>query len=64
MSWNNYGYGMDKWNVDHIYPLAAGDCTDPEFLKKVWHYTNLRPLWQPDNIRKGDKIIEDLCKDI
>lgn len=61
MSWSNYGSGKDKWNIDHIYPLSLGDCTNPEFLKKVWHYTNLRPLWHIENIKKSNKIIEDIC---
>jgi len=57
MSWDTYGRGLNKWNIDHIYPLSRGDCTNPEFLKKVWHYTNLRPLWHIDNIKKGNKLI-------
>jgi hypothetical protein len=51
MSWDNYG----EWHIDHIIPLASAD-TEEEVLK-LYHYTNLQPLWAIDNIRKGSKII-------
>ncbi len=53
MTWNNWGYGLDKWNIDHITPLSSFDLTDREQLLKACHYTNLQPLWQPDNFKKG-----------
>lgn len=52
MSWENHGSGKDKWNIDHIIALSSVDLTDREQLTKVCHYTNLRPLWQPDNVRR------------
>ena len=56
MTWNNYGlYG---WHIDHIIPLSYFDFTDPEQQRRAWHYTNLRPMWAVDNIRKGNKLIE------
>jgi len=56
MSWDNYGrYG---WHIDHIIPLSYFDFSDPEQQKRAWHYTNLRPLWAEENVRKGAKIIE------
>ena len=54
MTWSNYGFGMDKWNIDHIIPLSCFNLSDPEQLKKACHYTNLQPLWMPDNIRKSN----------
>lgn len=51
MDWNNYG----KWHVDHIKPLSAFDLTDVEQFKEAVHFTNLQPLWAPDNIRKRNK---------
>jgi len=56
MSWENYG----EWHIDHIYPLSKVDLTDREQFKKVCHYRNLQPLWSRDNLRKGNKIPEEL----
>jgi hypothetical protein len=53
MSWENYGWGDDKWHLDHIVPLISFDLTDSEQFKKAAHYTNYQPLWQPDNFKKG-----------
>lgn len=55
MSWDNYGNGNDKWNIDHIIPLHSVDLTNRDDFLKVCHYTNLRPLWQPDNQRRNRK---------
>jgi hypothetical protein len=68
MSWENYGKGHGKWNIDHIIPCASFDLIDLEQQKKCFHYTNIQPLWeddwydengilQPGNRSKGDKII-------
>jgi hypothetical protein len=57
MSWDNHGQGDDKWHIDHIIPCASFDLTDPEEQRKCFHYTNLQPLWQPDNLSKGDRIL-------
>ena len=57
MSWDNYGYGNDKWHIDHIIPCASFDLTDTEEQKKCFHYTNLQPLWQHENFIKGSKLV-------
>jgi len=56
MTWDNYG--RHGWHIDHIIPLSYFDFTDPEQQKRAWHYTNLRPLWAIDNLRKNNKIVE------
>jgi len=56
MSWNNYG----KWHVDHIKPCAMFDFSKLEQQQECFHYTNLRPLWAEDNIRKSAKYEEAL----
>jgi hypothetical protein len=53
MTWENYG--KKGWSVDHIIPLSSAK-TEEE-IYKLCHYTNLQPLWEPDNIRKYNKII-------
>ena len=51
MTWENYG----EWHVDHIIPLCSAN-TEEE-VKKLFHYTNLQPLWANDNIKKGKKTL-------
>jgi hypothetical protein len=51
MTWDNWG----KWHIDHIRPMCSFDLTVPEQLAVACHYTNLRPLWAADNLRKGGK---------
>jgi hypothetical protein len=53
MTWENHGHGEDKWNIDHIKSLCTFDLTDREQLLEACNYTNMQPLWQPDNFRKG-----------
>jgi hypothetical protein len=55
MSWENYGY--TGWHVDHRIPLSsAKNISD---IYKLFHYTNLQPLWGIDNLKKGNKILKD-----
>lgn len=54
MSWENHGYGVDKWHVDHIVPLAAAK--DDNELISLMHYKNLQPLWQQENQSKGGRL--------
>jgi len=48
MTWENYG----KWHVDHILPCNTFDLTKPEEQKKCFHYSNLRPLWAEENMKR------------
>lgn len=51
MTWDNYGfYG---WHIDHITPCVFFDLTKPKEQRKCFHYTNLQPLWQKDNLEKN-----------
>lgn len=52
MSWENWG--MNGWHLDHIIPKSSA--STKEELEKLWHYTNLQPLWAADNIRKSNKL--------
>lgn len=52
MTWKNYGfYG---WHIDHKIPLDSGKSEDE--ILKLFHFTNLQPLWQKDNFSKGSKL--------
>lgn len=55
MSWANYGRGKGKWNVDHVIPCAEFDLRDPAQQKQCFHYSNLKPMWERDNILKSNK---------
>lgn len=60
MNWDNHGNGDGKWHLDHKMPLSSAK-TEEELLK-LFHYTNLQPLWAKENLSKGAKIIEHQLK--
>jgi len=55
MTWENYGYGKEKWNMDHKIPVASAKSVEEMYI--LCHYSNLQPMWQPENIKKSNKII-------
>lgn len=57
MSWENYGNKSGQWSLDHIVPLSAGDLRDSDFFSEVCHFSNIRPMWHLENIKKGNKLI-------
>lgn len=59
MTWENYGF--KGWHVDHRRPCAAHRMEDPEEQRRCFHFSNLQPLWWIDNIRKKDKIIDEIA---
>lgn len=50
MSWED----RSAWHVDHKIPLASA--TTAEEMEKLCHFSNLRPMWATDNIRKGARM--------
>jgi hypothetical protein len=54
MTWANHGlYG---WHIDHVIPISKFDLADPAQVRACFHYTNLQPLWAPENLSKRNKI--------
>ncbi len=53
MTWQNHT--LEGWHIDHIIPLASAKTKEDLF--KLFHHTNLQPLWGVDNMRKKDKIL-------
>jgi len=49
MNWDNYG----KWHIDHHKAMAKFDLFKEEELLECCNYSNLRPLWAEENMRKG-----------
>ena len=56
MSWENWGKRLDKWNLDHIVPIAFFDLTQLDEQIECFHYTNLQPLCEIENLLKSDFI--------
>jgi len=54
MNWENYG--VHGWHIDHIRPCASFDLTDPEQQKECFYWSNLRPLWAIENLRKSNRL--------
>lgn len=44
-----------KWHIDHVVPLSSFDLSDPEQFRRAVHFSNLQPLWQDENVRKGGR---------
>lgn len=42
------------WHLDHIVPVALA--RNAEEVNTLNHFTNLRPLWGPENLSKGKKL--------
>lgn len=55
MTWDNYG----EWHVDHKIPMNSFqfESTDDIEFKECWKLSNLQPLWGPDNLTKGTKLL-------
>ena len=60
MAWQNYGWGNNKWNIDHIIPISSFNITsyNCKGFKDCWALDNLQPLWHVYNMEKGNKPME------
>ena len=50
MTWAN----RSDWHIDHIRPMSEAS-SEAEVLA-LNHFTNLRPMWALDNLRKGTRV--------
>lgn len=50
MTITNYG----KWHLDHIIPISKAK--SEKDVIDLNHYTNFQPLWEKDNLSKGNTI--------
>lgn len=57
MTWDNYGSGEGKWEVDHIVPDVAFNynSTHDKQFQDCWALNNLQPMWSKDNKIKNGK---------
>lgn len=53
MSWEN----RNEWHIDHIVPLTLAKTEDE--LYKLSHYSNLRPIWNFENLMKYNKLLPE-----
>lgn len=56
MTWDNYGNKKGQWSLDHTIPLSKFDLTDRTQFLKACNYTNIRPMWHLDNMKKHNKV--------
>ena len=52
MTWDN----CEEWHIDHIIPCSYFDLTKEENQRICFNYRNLQPLWAKDNVKKSNKI--------
>ena len=51
MNWQNQG---TYWHMDHIIPISSAQTEEDVY--RLNHYTNFRPLYWEDNLKKSNKI--------
>ena len=57
MTWENWG--LHGWHLEHIYPLAKADLSDPYEFAIVVNWRNLKPMWAKENIAKKDRVTRE-----
>lgn len=56
MTWENYGNGENRWNIDHLIPTSWINAYDADHLRLVSHRWNMRPMWSQDNSKRGNLL--------
>lgn len=58
MTWDNWGKGSYKWNLDHIIGCNNFDLLKEEDRLICFNYKNFRPMWELDHKKKSTLRIE------
>jgi len=59
MSWDGVRSGII--HIDHIVPCSFFDLTKEDAQRACFHYSNTRPVWKEDNLKKSKRIfVQDL----
>mgnify|MGYP004213651061 CR=1 FL=1 len=48
--------GVDKYAIDHIFPMEMQDIESLDGQKRAMHFSNLQVLTPHENVNKGDKL--------
>ena len=54
MTWEN----KHLWHIDHVVPYASAESKAD--IIRLSHYSNLQPLWATENLKKSDKMPDEL----
>ena len=58
MIWDNHGGEHDCWNIEHRRCYASLKLKHIEEQRKCCHWTNLQPMWKPENRAKSNHFDE------
>lgn len=47
------------WHIDHIIPCDYFNLVNIEQQRICFHYLNLQPLWEVENIKKNNNVPEN-----
>jgi hypothetical protein len=55
MTFKNYG---EVWHMDHVVPCALFDLTVEQERLKCFHWTNIKPMFAIENLKKNARLYE------
>lgn len=56
MTWENFG----QWHLDHVKPCKSFNLENHHELLECFHWSNFRPLWKEENLKKSSKWLPDI----
>lgn len=59
MNWDNHG---SYWHIDHVKPCASFNLLNEYELKECFNWKNVRPIEKDINLKKNDKIDNQLIQ--